>query len=82
MPTTCRSSLTPSSSVALPLPSASRRASASAWPLERTSWTKLYLDAAAGALDWKAPGKEGKASFEALGEILSVSIMEHLGSKA
>ena len=42
-----------------------------AWPLEGTRWTKLYLDAAAGALDWKAPGKEGKASFEALGDGLT-----------
>ena len=29
-----------------------------------------------------ASAEEGEASFEALGEILSVSIMEHLGSKA
>src|SRR3989442_14402069 len=41
-----------------------------AWPLQATRWTKLYLDAEAGALDWKAPSKEGRASFEALGENL------------
>jgi creatinine amidohydrolase len=29
-----------------------------------------------------ASAEEGEAWFEALGEILSVSIMEHLGSKA
>ena len=35
-----------------------------AWPLPPTRWTRLYLDAGAGALDWKAPSKEGRTSFE------------------
>jgi len=39
-----------------------------AWPLQGTQWTKLYLDAGAGALDWKAPTRAGQASFEALGD--------------
>ena len=29
-----------------------------------------------------ASAEDGEASFEALGDILSLSIMEHLGSKA
>jgi creatinine amidohydrolase len=29
-----------------------------------------------------ASAEEGESSYEALGEILSVSVMEHLGSKA
>lgn len=35
------------------------------WPLERTSWTKLHLDAASGALHWKAPETSGEAAFAA-----------------
>jgi len=38
------------------------------WPLAGTRWTKLFLDAASGALDWRAPAGEGKASFAATGE--------------
>ena len=38
------------------------------WPLAGTRWTKLFLDAKAGSLDWRAPGAEGAASFAALGD--------------
>lgn len=38
------------------------------WPLARTKWTRLFLDASAGALDWRAPAAEGQATFEAMGE--------------
>ena len=37
----------------------------SAWPLNRTDWTRLYLDAEAGALTWHAPEQAGAASFTA-----------------
>ncbi|MDP1582166.1 MAG: CocE/NonD family hydrolase [Bradyrhizobium sp.] len=37
----------------------------SEWPLNRTDWTKLYLDAEAGALAWHAPEQAGAASFNA-----------------
>jgi uncharacterized protein len=39
-----------------------------AWPLEGTQWTKLFLDAKDGALDWRAPAATGQASFAAMGE--------------
>lgn len=35
------------------------------WPLARTAWTRLHLDAAAGALTWTAPEADGAASFAA-----------------
>lgn len=38
------------------------------WPLARTQWTKYFLDAGAGALSAEAPGAEGKAEYDALGE--------------
>ncbi|MGE5301746.1 MAG: CocE/NonD family hydrolase C-terminal non-catalytic domain-containing protein, partial [Alphaproteobacteria bacterium] len=38
------------------------------WPLAGTRWTKLFLDAKAGSLDWRAPATDGTASFTALGE--------------
>jgi len=38
------------------------------WPLEGTRWTKLFLDAGSGALDWRAPAAEGQASFAAMGD--------------
>jgi predicted acyl esterase len=40
------------------------------WPLARTRWTKLYLDAA--GLSWEKPIETGAASFEALGEDLTL----------
>lgn len=35
------------------------------WPLARTVWTKLFLDADAEALTWSAPEGSGTASFAA-----------------
>jgi predicted acyl esterase len=40
----------------------------SEWPLARTRWTKLYLDADAGALLWEEPRDPGSLVFEAMGE--------------
>jgi predicted acyl esterase len=40
----------------------------SEWPLAGTQWTKLFLDAKAGSLDWRAPAAEGAASFASLGD--------------
>jgi predicted acyl esterase len=36
------------------------------WPLARTDWTKLYLDASNGGLLRDAPSTPGKATYEAL----------------
>jgi uncharacterized protein len=36
-----------------------------AWPLEGTCWTRLFLDAENGSLDWRAPAREGAATFAA-----------------
>jgi len=41
------------------------------WPLARTVWTKLYLDAPARILATAAPGAAGKAEYRALGEGIS-----------
>ena len=38
------------------------------WPLAGTRWTKLFLDAKTGALDWRAPSTKGSALFAALGD--------------
>ena len=35
------------------------------WPLANTRWTRLFLDASSGSLDWRAPVDEGKATFAA-----------------
>lgn len=40
------------------------------WPLASTKWTKLYLDANAGALSWTAPVSDGQLSFAAISENL------------
>ncbi len=37
----------------------------SGWPLERTNWTKLYLDAEVGELSWHPPSHVGSAAFNA-----------------
>jgi predicted acyl esterase len=42
------------------------------WPLARTRWTKLYLDAAAGILDWDAPATPETTSFQAMAEPVTV----------
>ena len=36
------------------------------WPLPQTQWTKLYLDAPGGALQWDVPTANGEATFAAL----------------
>ncbi len=38
------------------------------WPLAGTQWTRLFLDAKAGALDWRAPAAAGSATFAAMGD--------------
>jgi uncharacterized protein len=38
------------------------------WPLAGTQWTKLFLDAQSGALDWRAPAVTGEARFAAMGD--------------
>ena len=38
----------------------------SEWPLSRTRWTELYLDAAREALSWAKPEESGELSFDAL----------------
>ena len=40
----------------------------SEWPLAGTRWTKLFLDAKAGSLDWRAPTADGTTSFAASGD--------------
>jgi predicted acyl esterase len=38
------------------------------WPLARTRWTELYLDAAGEGLSWEGPASTTSASFDAMGE--------------
>jgi uncharacterized protein len=38
------------------------------WPLAGTNWTALFLDAAAEALDWRAPAAAASTTFNANGE--------------
>jgi predicted acyl esterase len=38
------------------------------WPLARTEWKKLYLDAASATLAESAPGETARLSYQALGE--------------
>ena len=38
------------------------------WPLARTRWTRLYLDADAERARWEAPAGAASVSFEAMGE--------------
>ena len=38
------------------------------WPLARTHWTKLHLDAGSGSLLWDEPARTGSVSFQAMGE--------------
>lgn len=38
------------------------------WPLQRTRWTKVYLDAKNCSLKWVVPPHPGKVRFEALGD--------------
>jgi predicted acyl esterase len=39
-----------------------------AWPLAATQWTKLFLHATPGALEWRPAQDEGSASFAAMGD--------------
>lgn len=40
------------------------------WPLERTAWTRLHLDATSATLSWTLPETEGSASFAAREEAI------------
>jgi predicted acyl esterase len=42
------------------------------WPLARTRWTKFYFDFANGALASEAPAADGSATFEAMGDGLTL----------
>ncbi len=44
------------------------------WPLARTRWTKLYLDAAGPALSRKPVAKEGAIAYDALGAGVTFSL--------
>ena len=38
------------------------------WPLAGTRWTKLFLNAGPGSLNWSAPDQSGAMTFDAKGE--------------
>jgi predicted acyl esterase len=42
------------------------------WPLARTRWKKLYLDGPRNELDWNATSGAASASFEAMGEAITL----------
>jgi predicted acyl esterase len=42
------------------------------WPLARTRWTELYLNAAEETLTWETPASNTSGSFDALGEPLTL----------
>jgi predicted acyl esterase len=42
------------------------------WPLARTRWTKLHLDADSRGLLWDGPASTGSASFQAMGEPITL----------
>ena len=42
------------------------------WPLARTRWTALYLDAESRTLEWETPAREASTSFSALGEPITL----------
>jgi predicted acyl esterase len=42
------------------------------WPLARTRWTELYLDGGDEALKWEIPARATRATFDALGEPLTL----------
>jgi hypothetical protein len=44
------------------------------WPLARTRWTKLYLDAANQALGASPVAREGRVEYEALGDGITFSL--------
>ena len=37
------------------------------WPLAGTRWTKLFLNAGHGSLDWSVPDQSGSMTFDAAG---------------
>ena len=37
------------------------------WPIQRTHWTKFYLNAVDRSLSWSPVGAEGKIEFAAIG---------------
>jgi hypothetical protein len=43
------------------------------WPLARTRWTKLFLDAASARLAWDAPARTAEAAYDALGDGVTFS---------
>ena len=43
------------------------------WPLARTRWTKLYVDAASPGLVWSPPAAPASTSFRGLGEPLTLT---------
>jgi uncharacterized protein len=42
------------------------------WPLARTRWTKLYLDAGSGGLRWSEPADPGSLSFRGMQEPITL----------
>jgi predicted acyl esterase len=42
------------------------------WPLMRTRWTELHLDAETGGLSWQPPTRSARVSFEAMGEPITL----------
>jgi uncharacterized protein len=44
------------------------------WPLARTRWTKLYLDAAGRSLGFAPPAREATVTYEALGDGVTFSL--------
>lgn len=42
------------------------------WPLVRTRWAQLHLDATADRLDWEVPSTQASASFQAEGEAITL----------
>jgi predicted acyl esterase len=42
------------------------------WPLARTHWTRLYLDADSRSLQWAEPARTGSVSFQAMGEPITL----------
>jgi uncharacterized protein len=42
------------------------------WPLARTRWSKLYLDAATSGLDWSELAAPASLTFQALGEPITL----------
>lgn len=42
------------------------------WPIDRTLWTKIYLDGSTKGLTWQAPPEKTSFSFEALGDFVTL----------